>query len=65
MSRANKVGIEAVRQFWDRRPCNIRHSPRPVGTREYFDEVEQRKYFVEAHIPRFANFVRWKDRPVI
>jgi hypothetical protein len=29
--------IESVKDFWDRRPCNIRHSPRPVGTREYFD----------------------------
>ena len=39
-----------------RRPCNIRHSPKPVGTREYFDEVEARKYFVEPHIPVFAEF---------
>ena len=25
--------IEEVRQYWDRRPCNIRHSPQPVGAR--------------------------------
>src|SRR5262245_51258560 len=49
-------GIEAVEAFWNGRPCNIRHSPKPVGSREYFDEVEQRKHFVEPHILEFAQF---------
>jgi SAM-dependent methyltransferase len=57
--------IEKVREFWDRRPCNIRHSPKPIGTREYFDEVERRKYFVEPHIPVFAQFERWKGKKVL
>lgn len=57
--------IEEVRRYWDSRPCNIRHSPRPVGTREYFDEVEARKYRVEPHIPRFAEFPRWRGRRVL
>lgn len=57
--------IEQVRDFWDRRPCNIRHSTKPVGSREYFDQVEARKYFVEPHIPRFAQFERWKGKRVL
>lgn len=57
--------LERVREYWDKRPCNIRHSPKPVGTKEYFDEVEWRKYFVEPHIPRFAQFERWKDKKVL
>jgi SAM-dependent methyltransferase len=60
-----KVSVTDVQRFWDDRPCNIRHSPAPVGTREYFDQVEQRKYFVEPHIPGFAEFPRWKDRKVL
>jgi SAM-dependent methyltransferase len=59
------VSIDRVRDFWNARPCNIRHSPKPVGTREYFDEVERRKYFVESHIPPFAGFPRWKGRRVL
>jgi len=59
------IAIEQVKQFWDKRPCNIRHSPKPVGTREYFDEVEVRKYFVEPHIPRFAEFPRWQGKKVL
>src|SRR6202035_1707253 len=60
-----RIPIEQVRNYWDRRPCNIRHSTKPPGTREYFDEVEQRKYFVEPHIPHFAEFPRWRDKRVL
>lgn len=59
------IPIEVVREYWDRRPCNIQHSPAPVGTREYFDQVEARKYFVEPHIPGFAEFGRWKGKKVL
>ena len=57
--------IAAVERYWDARPCNIRHSPKPVGSREYFDEVEARKYFVEPHIPAFAEFDRWHGKRVL
>jgi 2-polyprenyl-3-methyl-5-hydroxy-6-metoxy-1,4-benzoquinol methylase len=57
--------IADVREYWDARPCNVRHSPKPVGSREYFDEVEARKYFVEPHIPGFAEFERWNGKRVL
>jgi SAM-dependent methyltransferase len=59
------VPIEKVQAYWNARPCNIRHSPKPVGSREYFDEVEKRKYFVESHIPGFADFAKWKGKKVL
>lgn len=65
LQRFHDVPIEVVRGFWDSRPCNIRHSPKPVGTREYFEEVTARKYFVEPHIPRFAQFERWCGKRVL
>lgn len=57
--------LDDVREYWNRRPCNIRHSPKEVGTSEYFDEVTERKYFVEPHIPVFADFGRWKGKRVL
>ena len=57
--------LSKVRDYWNARPCNIRHSPKPVGTRDYFDEVEARKYFVEYHIPGFAEFERWRGKRVL
>jgi SAM-dependent methyltransferase len=59
------VPISTVQQFWDTHPCNIRHSPQAIGTREFFDDVERRKYFVEPHIPPFAEFDRWKGKRVL
>ena len=61
----NQISLVAVKEYWNRRPCNIRHSTQPVGTREYFDEVEARKHFVEPHIPDFAEFERWRGKKVL
>lgn len=65
MQSFQDIPITRVSDYWNARPCNIRHSPQPVGTREYFNEVEARKYFVEPHIPGFAEFSRWKGKKVL
>lgn len=59
------TSIEDVKEYWNRRPCNVRHSSQPIGTKAYFDEVEARKYFVEPHIPRFAEFESWNGKKVL
>ena len=60
-----KMPVSAVQKYWNDRPCNIRHSTKDVGTKEYFDEVERRKYMVEPHIPAFADFERWRGKRVL
>jgi len=65
MNLFEHTAIEKVKEYWDDRPCNIRHSSAPVGTKQYFDEVEQRKYFVEPHIPVFAEFEKWRGKKVL
>jgi len=54
-----------IADFWNRRPCNMRHSPLPVGTPAYFAQVRERRYFVEPHIPRFADFPAWGGKRVL
>jgi hypothetical protein len=63
-SAFEEISIDRVQDYWNSRPCNIRHSTAPIGTKEYFDQVEARKYFVEYHIPGFADFQRWRGRKV-
>jgi SAM-dependent methyltransferase len=65
MTETGVPTIDVVQSYWNRRPCNIRHSQRAIGTKEYFDEVEARKYFVEPHIPGFAEFARWAGKSVL
>lgn len=57
--------IDDVKKFWNDRPCNVRHSSRPLGTREYFDEVELKKFTAESHIPAFCEFDRWRGKRVL
>jgi SAM-dependent methyltransferase len=59
------ISIERVQDYWNARPCNIRHSTAEIGTKEYFDQVEWRKYFVEPHIPAFAEFEKWRGKKVL
>jgi len=65
MGQFDFVSIEQIQGYWDTRPCNLRHSSAEIGSREYFDEVEARKYRVEPHIPRLAEFERWKGKRVL
>jgi SAM-dependent methyltransferase len=60
-----KPTINEVQDFWNTRPCNIRHSSKEVGTKEYFDEVEKKKFFVEPHIIDFTNFSSWNGKKVL
>lgn len=57
--------ISEVKKFWDDRPCNIRHSGKDIGTKEYFDEVEAKKFFVEPHILDFTEFSNWEGKKVL
>ena len=60
-----KNNIDNVKDYWNNRPCNIRHSNSPVGTKEYFEQVSERKYKVEPHIKEFSGFKNWKGKKVL
>lgn len=59
------VMMEEVEAYWDRRPCNVFHGTAAVGSLEWSEQVTARKYFVEPHIPRFAQFERWRGKKVL
>jgi ubiquinone/menaquinone biosynthesis C-methylase UbiE len=60
-----QVPIDKVRAYWNARPCNIRHSQKEIGSKEYFEEVEQRKFFVEPHLVSFADFPSVKGKRIL
>ncbi len=59
------ITIEEVKKFWNDRPCNIKHSSKELGTMEYFDEVELKKFRAEPHILKFTEFPQWKNKKVL
>lgn len=56
---------QKIEEYWDARPCNIKHSQHPSNTLAFFNEVSERRYRVEPHIPKFADFLNWRDKEVI
>lgn len=59
------MSIEDIKKFWNSRPCNIGHSNKEIGTKDYFDEIEKKKYHVEPHIPVFAEFPKYEGKKVL
>ena len=59
------VTIQEVKKYWDDRPCNVRHSSKEVGTKEYFDEVARKKFTAEPHIKFFSQFPKWYGKKVL
>ena len=57
--------INTIKEYWNNRPCNLNHSTKEIGSKEYFEEVERKKHFVEPHILEFANFSLWKNKKVL
>jgi len=54
-----------VYEFWNNRPCNIKHSNKKIGSKEYFEEVTKRKYIVEPHILTFADFEKYNGKNIL
>lgn len=57
--------VNLVKSFWDKQPCNIKHSKKEIGSKDFFDEVEQKKLYVEPHIIDFTEFKNWKNKKVL
>tara|TARA_A100001015_G_C14951508_1_gene696967 strand:- start:235 stop:1527 length:1293 start_codon:yes stop_codon:yes gene_type:complete len=56
---------ETVKNFWNNRPCNVRHSKKEFLSEEYFNEVEKKRYLVESHIPKFCDFKKYKGKKIL
>jgi 2-polyprenyl-3-methyl-5-hydroxy-6-metoxy-1,4-benzoquinol methylase len=62
---ATQDQITEIVNYWNSQPCNIKHSNQPVGSIEYFEEVRNKRYQVEPHILKFADFDNWKNKRVL
>ena len=60
-----ETSIKDVLDYWNKRPCNIRHSKLTLGTKEYFENVEKRRFLTNSHIIQFAEFEKWESKRVL
>lgn len=61
------MSIDRVRDYWNERPCNVRHSKVDIeeDALAYSRQVTARKRFVEPHTLKFAEFYKWSDKKVL
>ena len=57
--------LKQIKNYWNKQPCNINHSNEPGLSKKYFDEVRKKKYFVEKHILKFADFKKYNKKNVL
>lgn len=60
----NKLNLIS-KKYWNKQPCNIKHSKKKFLSKDYFNEISKKRYFVEPHIREFANFNDYKDKNVL
>tara|TARA_B100000242_G_C43030010_1_gene479767 strand:- start:60 stop:839 length:780 start_codon:yes stop_codon:yes gene_type:complete len=60
----NKLNLIS-KKYWNKQPCNIKHSTKKYLSKDYFNEISKKRYFVESHIKKFVNFKKYKNKNVL
>ena len=64
MNLTNEL-VDKIKQYWNTQPCNVKHSLSEPGTEQYWNEVSERRFFVEPHLRDFASFHLWRGKRVL
>ena len=57
--------ILQVKNYWNNQPCNVNHSNKKFLSKQYFNEVRKKRYFVEPHILKFADFKNYNGKNIL
>jgi len=61
----NNQLIDRIKHYWNTQPCNVKHSLSEPGTEQYWNEISERRYFVEPHLRDLAGFHQWRGKRVL
>lgn len=65
METDNTSRLAAMNKFWNESPSQAIRSKKVPGSKEFFDEIEWRRYVLETHIKPWAKFETYKDKKVL
>ena len=57
--------IDDVRAYWERRIHDLEITQHPVGSRGFFDDLDQYHFEKLHHLLRLVDFNGWRGRPVL
>ena len=56
---------DAVRDFWNKKPCDSDMSTLAKGDKSYYEEIETDRYRYQGHINKILDWVAWEGRRVL
>ena len=56
---------ERVRAYWNRKPCDSETSAEEPWSREYFEDIERKRYELQPHIPEILSRIDWRGKRVL
>jgi glycosyltransferase involved in cell wall biosynthesis len=65
MGDSVELADATIAEFWSQQQPGFRFSSSPIGTPEFFADVEQHRYWLEPHISEIVRFGRWADKDVL
>jgi 2-polyprenyl-3-methyl-5-hydroxy-6-metoxy-1,4-benzoquinol methylase len=65
MMMTDKGLCDTIVDYWDSQPCNSLHSSKSSDSLDYFLDITKKRYLVEPHIRKFANFENWSGKRVL
>ena len=61
----SRLAQEMVRAYWDSKPCDSELSDRDRLSREYFLDIERRRYELQPHVHDILSGIRWRRKRVL
>ena len=56
---------ERVRAYWNQKPCDSETSGEEPWSREYFQDIERKRYELQPHIPEILSRIDWRGKRVL
>jgi SAM-dependent methyltransferase len=57
--------IDAIQRYWNERIHDLEMTDHPVGTREFFDDLEDYRYDKLHYLPRLVDFSAYRGRTLL
>lgn len=61
----DKELMDKIINYWNAQPCNSKHSNAAIGTKEFFEQQSEKRYFVEPHLKDWAQFHLYQGKRVL
>jgi ubiquinone/menaquinone biosynthesis C-methylase UbiE len=64
-AKDNSSLIEEIRKYWNEHIHDLEIAKHPVGTKEFFDELEEYRFDKLRYLPLIVDFGSYKDRHIL